>query len=439
MLKLLITGLLFLVSLNSFAKPLAQEGFYVFDSDKTHLNSLVKQYDLIIDHLDQFGYEVYGPIGLKTWLETLGADFKPLNMETEKGIRFGQYPSHKKITKQLKDLQAKYPQILQLQTIGQSVKGEELWVMKISDNVAVDEKEPEFKYIANMHGDEIIGRDMMVMFIEDLAKNYATDEKITKLINTTEIYIMPTMNPDGAAKKRRANANWIDLNRDFPDFTTTDNQNTGSGRAVETMALMKFQAERHFSLSANFHGGSVCVNYPWDTTDEDHPLQNLIKDFSITYAETNLPMSNSYRFDQGVVRGYDWYEVNGGMQDWSFHWHGDLQVTIELSQSKWPNYKLLKRYYSENRESLVNYLSLIQQGAGFSFDSKNSGSVKIYNHSKVTPFLGEFSFWNGEFYKILPDGEYTFKIETQSGKIVEKSFNVSKNTPVEMVQINSAI
>ena len=46
-------------------------------------------------------------------------------------------------------------------------------------------------------------------------------------------------------------------------------------------------------------------------------------------------MRNSDEFPGGVVNGYDWYEVNGGMQDWSYYWHNDLQVTIELSDMKW--------------------------------------------------------------------------------------------------------
>ena len=46
-------------------------------------------------------------------------------------------------------------------------------------------------------------------------------------------------------------------------------------------------------------------------------------------------MRDSTEFPGGIVNGYDWYEVNGGMQDWSYYWHNDLQVTIELSNMKW--------------------------------------------------------------------------------------------------------
>src|SRR5690606_27488049 len=137
------------------------------------------------------------------------------------------------------------------------------------------ELEPEFKYIANMHGDEIVGRELMVLLLEDLTARYSEgNPEITSLINNTEIYIIPSMNPDGAESRRRGNSRWVDLNRNFPDFTT-DNVNRPDGRQPETQAIMAFQASRQFALSANFHGGTECVNYPWDTSGDRFPLLEL--------------------------------------------------------------------------------------------------------------------------------------------------------------------
>ena len=68
-------------------------------------------------------------------------------------------------------------------------------VMKISDNVATDEDEPEFKYIANMHGNEIMGREVTLRFIRHLLENYGKDDEVTDLVNSLELFVMPTMNP----------------------------------------------------------------------------------------------------------------------------------------------------------------------------------------------------------------------------------------------------
>jgi hypothetical protein len=253
---------------------------------------------------------------------------------------------------------------LKLFSIGKSEEGRELWVMKISDNVNRDEMEPEFKYISSMHGDEITGRELMHELIEDLAKNYNKDPQITSMIDNTEIYIMPSMNPDGSRARRRGNGNRIDLNRNFPELFVSKKKYL-EDREPETIHLMKFQASRNFSFSANFHGGAVVVNYPWDSTYDRHPFDRLVKDISLEYARRNPEMKNSRSFPGGITNGADWYIVRGGMQDWSYFFHNDLQVTVELSQKKWPNYSKIKNYYKLNRDSLLYYMGAIHQGQVF--------------------------------------------------------------------------
>ena len=70
------------------------------------------------------------------------------------------YHNYVELTAFLQDIAVNYPDITRLESIGQSVQGRELWVIEISDNPGINEIEPEFKYVANMHGDETVGLEL---------------------------------------------------------------------------------------------------------------------------------------------------------------------------------------------------------------------------------------------------------------------------------------
>ena len=104
-----------------------------------------------------------------------------------------------------------------------------------------------------MHGDEVVGRELLLQFIVYLCDNYGKSQLITSLIDNVRIHMVPTMNPDGYAKKIRGNANSIDLNRNFPaEYGPEDNTNR---EQPETRAVISWSKLFPFVLSANFHSG----------------------------------------------------------------------------------------------------------------------------------------------------------------------------------------
>jgi hypothetical protein len=428
--KAKFTFFLFLLFISNLyaASPRIPYGVYIYDGSTQNLERAKEQKAFVIDHLSDSGFELYGEEAeIQQFIDKNQLFALPLS-QLERKVE--SYPSYQKITEELQNLAKNHPQFFKLMSIGKSVKGKELWVMKVSDSVELDEVEPEIKLVANMHGDEIVGRELMILFLKDLAQSYLKkDPRVTKLIQETELYVMPSLNPDGAELKRRGNASYVDLNRDFPDFTTSDNQNTWSKRAPETMSMMKFQAERNFILSANFHGGAVVVNYPWDTSEQSFPLEELVIDLSLSYAKENQEMYSSSAFSQGIVNGYDWYEVDGGMQDWSYYWHQDLQVTVELSDDKWPNYSYISSYYQKNKFSILSFLENVYSGVGFKFNSvKHSGQVEIIDLNREQS-LGSYAFSRGEFYKVLPSSRYLLKIYN-SNKILMEDLEVTVDEKV---------
>ncbi|HPV14246.1 MAG TPA: M14 family zinc carboxypeptidase [Candidatus Cloacimonadota bacterium] len=254
-----------------------------------------------------------------------------------------------------------YPEICSLHNIGQSGQGRPLYFMKITDNPQVEEAEPRFRYISSIHGDEVVGYDMMIRLIQLLTSEYDTNPRITQIVNNTEIWICPMMNPDGFILGQRYNASGIDLNRNFPMPSGVQHPD-GSDWAPENVAFMNHANQHNFQLSANFHGGELVINYPWDFTYTLTPDNDLIHEAALTYARQNSTIYNSTGFPQGVVNGAQWYVITGSLQDWSYGYTDCIDLTCEISLPKWPPASVLGSYWNLNKESILSLLEFVQRG-----------------------------------------------------------------------------
>ena len=340
------------------------------------------------------------------------------------------YPTYEQLTNDLEILSASYPNLCRLESIGKSVLGRDLWFLKITDNPGIEENEPEVKFISTMHGDETLGTVLMLNLIHLLLEDYTKSDGIRELVDETEIWIMPLMNPDGYSKNPRSRYNdlWVDLNRSFPD-PIYDPINTPDGRPAETQAVMEFGFAHSSVLSANFHGGEIVVNYPFDHQLPACPDDDVFINVSRAYADLNPPMfannSPTYgggTFDHGIVRGALWYVVNGGMQDWNYLWLGCKEVTIELQPDKSPGESLLGSLWDDNRESLLAYMEKVCIGVRGLVTASNTGQplaatihVTGRDHDVYTdPDVGDY-------HRMLLPGTYdlTFSAEGYEPRTIE--------------------
>lgn len=98
----------------------------------------------------------------------------------------------------VKRISREYPSITRLYSAGKSVNGKDLWVLEITKNPGKHTfGVPEFKYVANMHGNEVVGREMLVLLTQLIVENYKLNDRITKLVDTTRMHFMYSLNPDG--------------------------------------------------------------------------------------------------------------------------------------------------------------------------------------------------------------------------------------------------
>lgn len=95
---------------------------------------------------------------------------------------------------------ARYPNLTALYSIGKSVQGRDLWVMVISASPYEHMLgKPDVKYVGNIHGNEPVGKEMLLHLIQYLVSSYSTDPYIRWLLDNTRVHVLPSMNPDGYA------------------------------------------------------------------------------------------------------------------------------------------------------------------------------------------------------------------------------------------------
>ncbi len=327
------------------------------------------------------------------------------------------YHDHAALTTELRQIANDHPAITQLVSAGDSVDGRALWWLKISDNPNSEEDEPSAKYISTMHGDEAVGTEMCLQLIHWLTDNYGSDPRATRLVNETEFWIMPMMNPDGNARSQRFNAKGVDLNRNFPDWWD-DHANTTQGRAAETAAIMNWQFDHATSLSINFHSGALVVNYPFDnnargaSVDSPTPDNDIVRELALEYSEDNAPMYGG-AFPQGITNGADWYAISGGMQDWNYNWEGDIENTVELSNTKWPPADQLEGLWHDNQEAMISYLERVLTGVRGVVTDRSSGAPLAARLSIVGRDAHFFTDPEvGNYQRCLPAGHFEMLVES---------------------------
>jgi len=352
------------------------------------------------------------------------------------------YPTYDAYVTMMNNFVANYPSICTLVNAGSSVLGRDILLVKISDNVLVNEAEPQFLYTSTMHGDETTGYVLMLRLIDSLLVSYGNDPRITNMIDNSEIWINPNANPDGTYHggngtvygATRYNANGYDLNRNFPDPVN----GTHSNEQPETIVMKNLAEQNNFVFCANFHGGTEVVNYPWDTWSNgsphyiSHPDETWYQFVSHLYADTcqaNSPAGYMNGYDDGITNGGAWYVIHGGRQDYMNYFMHSREVTIEISDTKLLPANQLPAHWEYNKRSLLTYIENIYYGVrGMVTDTVGTplnALITIINHDEYNSEVRTDSV-NGDYYRMLAPGTYTFEFSA-TGHFPETVSDVQVN------------
>lgn len=291
------------------------------------------------------------------------------------------YYTYDELLEQLDLMRSMYPNLITMRDslpevngVSTSHEGRPIWMVKVSNNADVDEEEPEMIYTALHHAREPGSLTQTIFYLWYLLENYGTEENVTAILNNTELYFVPCLNPDGYVynetiqpngggmwrKNRRNNGDGtfgVDLNRNYAYQWGFDNQgsspqtnsNTYRGPSPasepEIQLITNFVDNHDFKFALNYHTYGGLLIYPWGYSDSFTPDSLEFSAFS-----KHMVSKNGYTFGTGTETVG--YTVNGDSDDW---YYGDTtereaiySMTPEAGNSFWPSQGEIIPFCNEN-------------------------------------------------------------------------------------------
>ncbi|OLF09279.1 hypothetical protein BLA60_18985 [Actinophytocola xinjiangensis] len=302
------------------------------------------------------------------------------------------YHNYAEMTSVINAAVADHPTLISKRVIGQSYQGREIVALKISDNVATDENEPEVLFTHHQHAREHLTVEMALYLIAEFTDKYGTDSRITNLVNSREIWIVPDMNPDGGEydissgsyagwrKNRQPNSGssavGTDLNRNWGyqwgccgGSSGSPSSETYRGSAAESAPEVKVVADfvrtrvvggvQQIKTNIDFHTFSELVLWPYGYTYADTAPGLTARDAN-AFATLGRQMAstNNYTPEQAS----DLYITDGSIDDWLWGNQKIFAYTFEMYPSSggisgfYPPDEVIPRETSRNREAVLRLL-----------------------------------------------------------------------------------
>lgn len=241
----------------------------------------------------------------------------------------------------LDNMASLYPDLITVKAPASTMttdEGRPVYYVKISDNPYESESEPQVLYTGMIHAREPIGMQHLLFYMYYILERYETDPDIKSLIDNTEMFFIPIVNPDGYQynintnpngggmwrKNRSLNSGYygVDLNRNFGFAWGYDDEGsspypselTYRGPSAfseqETQILKEVCEANDFKIALNYHSYSNLLLYPWGYIPQTCPDDNVFHEYSV-----RMTADNGYTYGPGSTTIYP---SNGGSDDWMY-------------------------------------------------------------------------------------------------------------------------
>lgn len=295
------------------------------------------------------------------------------------------YHNYTELTQDLTELALKNPDLVQLTSIAKTSEGHDIWAVRISNGFANPEQKPAAIYMGGHHAREHLSVELPLLWAQYLVNQFrAGDARIVRLLNSRDIHIIPTVNPDGMEydikdnsykmwrKNRSRNADGtygVDLNRNYgfqwgtggssSDTNSETYKGTKPFSEIESTAIKNYiESHTNITVLLSFHSYSKLILFPWG---HKYDGMEIVKDKDVhEVMAKKMSEWNGYTPQQSS----ELYIASGDTTDWSYGVHKIISFTFELDPNSsgfggggfYPGPDVIQPVFQKNLEPLLYLL-----------------------------------------------------------------------------------
>jgi carboxypeptidase T len=283
------------------------------------------------------------------------------------------YHTYEEMVSKIEDLKLHNSSIVVVQNLTTTYEGRTMFAIKISDTPTVnDSQEQDILFMAGLEANSLISVEIAMFLVEYLTFNYGVNSRVTDLVNTREIWIIPMANPDGHEfigdetlnweKNRKENGDGtfgVNLNRNFEFQWGEDEHSSNNSDSPnyigptpfsepETQAIRSLVRSQDFVFSLSFSSSGEVITFPWGYTNDTISGFKLLSEIA-----NDMAMYNNYNVKQASQ-----HQANrGNIDDWLYG-EGILPFTILVGSEDLPLESEIEVIAQENLEACFYLLDI---------------------------------------------------------------------------------
>ncbi len=364
------------------------------------------------------------------------------------GENLGPYHNYDELTDKLQDLNSSFPNIIEVFSLGKTYNDRDIWCVRITKESETKTK-TEFYIDAAHHARELISVEDSLYFIDKLVYSYQNGE-YEDLLKTTEIYVIPMLNPDGLSimhlyPEQRKNLHSIDDDEDgrLDDeyervYFWNETSNTSEVNETHIDADGTIGEDRPGGVDLNRNYGSYWNVSGGSSTDKANDLYRgaypfseietrIVRDFLRTHFinfavslhsgieaiippwghNSSLPTKDAVEFQalidelKSITNFPAWseiggYQASGTWNDYCYYAYDIVPITIETYEAVWTG--SFFDYYNPSGDGIITNCALVFPALVYMANephltySNNLTSVKITNPSRSISYNDTYDF-----------------------------------------------